>query len=122
MPPSAAQAMMVFMNTNINNGENASKCAYCLNRTLKLFADGPNGNQKVSVGQGIICWNCGTCALPANMSEFPASKNDGLMPPFAKCAGCGECEETNFLEIRQPDGTVVPFIEMVLTTEEPSTV
>jgi len=119
MPSTVAQAMMVFLNTNINNGENAEKCRHCVGAALKLFAAGPNGNQKVSIGQACLCWNCGTCALPANAEDFPASKTDGLMPPLAKCAGCGESEETNFIVIKQPDGTVVPFIQTVIAAEEP---
>lgn len=116
MPASVAQAMMVFLSTNINNGENAQKCGHCVSAALKLFASGPNGNQKVSIGRACLCWNCGTCALPANLDDFPADKTDGNMPPFARCAGCGESEETNFIEIKQPDGTVVPFIQFEMQT------
>ena len=111
MPKDLAHAMMVFLSTNINDGENGRKCYQCVNSCLKLFAQGPSGNQKVSVGQAILCWNCGTAGLPKNVEDFPPTKVDGKMPPYAICVGCSESEETNFIEIRQPDGTVVPFIE-----------
>ncbi len=118
MPKNAAQAMMVFLQTNINNGENASKCGTCLSNLLKIFEKGPDGNKKVSIGLGCLCWNCGHCGLPANTSEFPADKVDGKMPPFAKCKGCGRNDETNFLQIKQPDGSILPFIEQQMMTEE----
>jgi hypothetical protein len=114
MPKTVAHAMMVFLSTNINNGENGRTCNQCMSSCLKIFAAGPNGNQKISVGQAILCWNCGHVGIPANTDDFPPTKTDGLMPPFAKCSACGETEQTNFVEIRQPDGTVIPFIEMAL--------
>ena len=45
-----------------------------------------------------------------------AEKGYGAVMPI--CNKCGENEQTNFIEIQQPDGTKVPWIEIAATTEE----
>lgn len=119
MPATCAHAMMVFLQTQINGGSNALKCYDCISEVLKIFTAGPDGNKKVSIGQGILCWNCGQVGLPSNASAFPADKVDGKMPPMAQCSGCGRDDETNFVQICQPDGTIVPWIQQVVIAEEP---
>ena len=121
MPKDAARAMMVFLSTGINNGTNAQKCSNAISTALKIFQAGPDGNKKVSVGHAILCWNCGNCGLPKNTTDFPASKTDGKMPPMAICSDCGGCDETNFLRIIQPDGSVVPWIEQCIVVGDDST-
>ena len=121
MPKTAAHAMMVFLNTGINNGANAQKCGQALSTVLKTFEAGPDGNRKVNVGTGILCWNCGHCGLPKNMSDFPADKTDGKMPPLAVCNSCGRNDETNFLHIKQPDGSALPWIDFATMGEGDAT-
>ena len=36
----------------------------------------------------------------------------------AKCGGCGDSEQTNLVKVTQPDGTVVPWIELKTKDED----
>jgi len=72
--------------------------------TDKLFDmyEGPPKNS-VKMGQGCVCWNCGYVGIPKDYDE--SKKNPG------PCAGCNETNQINWVMIKKPDGSVLPWME-----------
>jgi hypothetical protein len=72
---------------------------------LRVLREGPDGKGTNGMGQAAVCWSCGHVGLPKNTDAI--SKGES-----AKCGGCGDSEQTNLVKVTQPDGTVVPWIEL----------
>jgi len=112
MPKDMKAALLVLYNVDASKGE---RCKTVLDAYLQLLAAGPSGNNRISVGQAILCWNCGHVAIPANIDEMGEAPPEAIrkaMPPYAQCASCNEREQSNWLCFTQPDGeTIVPWIQ-----------
>jgi hypothetical protein len=80
---------------------------------LGILSAGPDGKSKISVGKAVICWSCGYCGIPSNIDELTdKSKSDESVANMsAKCTGCGDDHETNYVQLIQPDGSVIPWID-----------
>mmetsp|Transcript_19894 Transcript_19894/g.24292 ORF Transcript_19894/g.24292 Transcript_19894/m.24292 type:complete len:178 (+) Transcript_19894:533-1066(+) len=83
------------------NVESAERMVACVESYLSLVSSEPDGVSQNGAGRAVICWLCGHCALPA------ASKCKSLV----SCASCGNGEQTNFIDVVQPDGSKVPWLQ-----------
>ena len=72
---------------------------------LRVLREGPDGKGTNGMGQAAVCWSCGHVGLPKNTDAVSKCES-------AKCGGCGDSEQTNLVKVTQPDGTVVPWIEL----------
>ena len=133
MPKDCAYAMAAMLHNS--HVEVAKRCNQCLSETMEILAAGPDGQSKLNIGQAIICWDCGNVGIPNNHDEllkavtgsdaakdtFAPDSMISKMPPFAKCDNCGKDRTTNWVIPRQPDGSVLPWIQRArITAPEPS--
>lgn len=72
---------------------------------LRVLREGPDGKGTNGMGQAAVCWSCGHVGLPKNTDGI--SKGE-----LARCGGCGSDDQTNMVKVTQPDGTVIPWIEL----------
>ena len=84
----------------------ARACKNSVDTYKKLLAAGPD-NSSVSMGTACICWDCGIVALPENSDDIGEDLSKGV--PF--CSKCKLCEQCNFVTVKQPDGSTVPWIQ-----------
>ncbi len=116
IPKNLAEAMMVFYRTNANNGENATRMQACLDAVLDMYKTGPSGNNRVDIGQAIVCWACGFVGLPENLDAIGGSIAEirENMPPFAACRNCHMSDETNFIRVEHPQDKTqaMPFVAL----------
>lgn len=68
-----------------------------------ILSLGPDGTKSQSLGTAAVCWGCGYVGLPKNPD---AGEN-----AIAQCSGCGSNEQTNYVKVKQPQGTVIPWME-----------
>ena len=76
----------------------------CIERVLKTYAAGPDGKSKISIGEAIICFDCGFVGLPVD--------SETKLTP--RCRSCSSKEQINFISFIQPDGSIIPWIELEL--------
>ena len=91
----------------------AKTCKTAVDGFLDFLASGPGPSGPVSMGTACICWECGHVGLPKNL----AMCNDRHTIP-GHCNNCGERDRTNFVQVRQPDGSVVPWIAKAASAAE----
>ena len=133
MPRECAHAMFVFMKSGINAGENAKRCMQCINQALEMLVAGPDGQAKLNIGQACICWGCGHVGIPKNYDDLlkiaatTKTNTNGIpdtlfkrMPPMAICNNCGGPDMTNWVIPKQPDGSIIPWIQRVMAPPEPA--
>lgn len=82
------------------------QCMQCINAYLKILQQGPDGKTTQSMGRACICWNCGHVGLPFNAAKC----GEGSEVP-GDCKMCRNTEQTNFVRVAKPDGTIIPWIE-----------
>ena len=113
IPKDVGEALNLFMKTN--NQECAQRLIDNMDRLLAVLANGPDGKTEIKIGRGICCWNCGHVGIPSNSEELAQDlKINGANSTLkAMCNECNTCEDNNFVEGLQPDGSFIPFIEAV---------
>jgi hypothetical protein len=79
--------------------DHVSQMHKCVETFKKILENGPDGKQTNGLGQAILCFNCGFVGLPKG-------GDIGM-----ECSSCREEEQTNKIIVKQPDGTIVPWIE-----------
>jgi len=116
-PPTLHAAAQLFAMAGM--AEQAHRLVRTTTAFIELFKAGPDGVSQHRVGRGAACFACGHCGIAANPKESNTPTEKGyhaeVMPV---CRACGDADQCNFFEIVQPDGTKVPWIEQVETTEE----
>lgn len=110
MPKDLADAMSLFVMTGQTGC--AEKCKACVESTLKILGEGPDGKRNVNVGTAAICWRCGFVGVPKNANVIGSQTDDisSVNVPCV-CSSCGEHEDTNPVCGKQPDGSIIPWIE-----------
>lgn len=80
---------------------------------LGILQAGPDGKSKISVGRAVICWSCGYCGIPSNTEELTDENktDESVAKMSARCTGCGDDHETNYVQLIQPDGSGIPWID-----------
>ena len=73
---------------------------------MALVAKGPDGTSSQSMGRAAVCWQCGYVGLPKNADL--GGKGSAVA---AKCGVCESDEQTNYVQCKQPDGSIVPWME-----------
>eukprot|EP00232_Nephroselmis_pyriformis_P018644 CAMPEP_0182881028 /NCGR_PEP_ID=MMETSP0034_2-20130328/16928_1 /TAXON_ID=156128 /ORGANISM="Nephroselmis pyriformis, Strain CCMP717" /LENGTH=161 /DNA_ID=CAMNT_0025014041 /DNA_START=11 /DNA_END=492 /DNA_ORIENTATION=- len=102
-PPHLHAAFQLFCMTG-NLGQ-AAQVKKDVDALLLILSSPPDG-KPTSMGTACVCWGCGRVGLPRNADAVGES-----LAVAGQCAGCGEDDQTNFVQLKQPDGTVVPWIE-----------
>lgn len=105
-PHNIAEAIAVFFSAG--HQASAEKCHECVTRMLSLLQRGPDGKSKFSIGEAVLCWNCGHTGIPANASTLTSSVDH----KHGVCKKCGDNEQTNFVRGFQPGGSQIPWIEI----------
>lgn len=100
-PPHLHAAFELFCMTR--NFALAKRLKQCTDAFLEILSKGPDGTSSQSMGRAAVCWGCGYVGLPKNAD---AGKNS-----VAECSGCTSDEQTNYVQVKQPDGSVVPWME-----------
>lgn len=113
IPKDIGETLSLFLKTN--NQECAQRLIDNMDRLLAVLANGPDGKTEIKIGRGICCWNCGHVGIPSNNEALieDHQNNDGKGTVRAVCSACKTCEDNNFVEGLQPDGSFIPFIEAV---------
>ena len=87
---------------------NAVKLKDATDKLLEMYQGEPKTS--VKLGRACCCWKCGYCGIPKDYD------NNQTKP--GPCFGCQETDRVNWVSIKQPDGTELPWIEMAATTKE----
>ena len=134
MPRDCAHAMFVFVKSGINGGDNAKRCMQCITQALEMLAAGPDGQAKLNIGQACICWGCGHVGIPKNYDEMlkaaaVANTNTNGVPDtifkrmpsggMAICDNCSGPDMTNWIVPKQPDGSIIPWIQRIVIVAPP---
>ena len=109
-----AHALFLFYTTG--NSKAVDLVQETVERALGILQKGPDGNTKFNIGNACVCWSCGHVGIPKNS----ASLSDGAIVSYDTlpcCKNCSSDVETNFVIGQQPDGTVLPWIEVDLPVE-----
>jgi hypothetical protein len=77
-------------------------------KLLKVYEGEPTTS--VKLGQACVCWSCGYCGIPKNYNEN--KKKPG------PCFNCNETNQINWLAIKHPNGSDLPWMELSAMTEE----
>lgn len=112
MPRSIFAAISLFYATN--NIELANKCIDCINSTLNILSQGPDGKTEIKIGIPCICWECGYVGIPEdnnNTNNNNTGDNTINSDELYKCNNCKSNLQTNLVEGIQPDGSKIPWIE-----------
>ena len=88
----------------------AKRIKQCTDAFLELVRKGPDGTSSQSMGRAAVCWQCGYVGLPKNADA------GGRSDAVAQCGGCGCDDQTNYVKCKQPDGSVVPWMENKVRT------
>ncbi|CAM9486653.1 unnamed protein product [Ectocarpus fasciculatus] len=110
MPKDVADAISLFLMTAQQGC--AEKTRSCIETTLKILGEGPDGKRNVNVGTAAICWRCGYVGIPKNAELIGSQTADiSTVSALCVCTQCDEAEDTNPICGKQPDGSVIPWIE-----------
>jgi hypothetical protein len=89
-----------------------SCCNDYVDRVLEILRDGPTANRKIDLGTACVCWRCGFVGIPKNRDEIGTQTEElSSTNTLATCRECGELEDTNLVICKQPDGTIIPWME-----------
>lgn len=80
--------------------------------TDKLFVlyEGPP-KDSIKMGQACVCWSCGHAGIPKDYDE--SRKTPG------PCVKCNETNQINWLVIKRPDASDLPWMEAsAMSTEQ----
>ena len=119
MPKDIGEAMVLFHMTG--QEASATRCRECIDAVLKILGEGPDGKRNVNIGTAAICWRCGFVGIPKNVAEIGRQVADGDVSTtevHSVCGQCGEVEDTNTVCGKQPDGSVIPWIEFSSQVED----
>jgi hypothetical protein len=110
MPKNIGDAVTLFHMTG--QEDCAVKCRGCLDSCLKILGEGPDGKRNVNVGTAAVCWRCGFVGIPKNAEIIGNQDGDiSTVSVNCICGQCGEHEDTNAICGKQPDGSIIPWIE-----------
>lgn len=110
MPRDMADAVSLFVMTGQMGC--AEKSRFCVESTLAILGQGPDGKRNVNVGTAAVCWRCGFVGIPKNADVIGSQTGDtSTVAALCVCSGCGEHEDTNPICGKQPDGSIIPWIE-----------
>jgi hypothetical protein len=102
-PPHLHAACELFVMTG-NLGQ-AVRCKKAVDTFLYLMASDTDGSTAYDIGRACCCWQCGHVGIPANIEECAFGlKVNGI------CSQCASDEQTNFVIVKQPDGSVIPWV------------
>eukprot|EP00980_Cylindrotheca_fusiformis_P030240 scaffold24593_cov176-Cylindrotheca_fusiformis.AAC.3 len=87
---------------------NAVKLKDATDKLLKMYESEPKTS--VTLGKGCVCWSCGHCGIPRDYDE--SRKTPG------PCFKCSETNQINWVVIKSPDGSILPWIEASAMTAE----
>jgi hypothetical protein len=90
---------------------NAGMLKNTTDKVLEMYEKDPTTS--VKLGQGCVCWQCGFCGIPKDYDE--SRKTPG------PCFNCNEKNQINWVAVKRPDGSNVPWIEASAMTEEQAT-
>lgn len=111
-PKTIAEAMILFH--RVGKPDMAESLQQGMEQMLLVLSQGPDGKSEIEIGSGCICFECGHVGLPKNNSEACNSKGNDATPspdfPFV-CKKCLSSNSINLIMGRQPDGSILPWIE-----------
>lgn len=87
---------------------NAVKLKDATDKLLEMLEGEPKAS--VSLGKGCVCWNCGYCGIPKDFDESRSAPGP--------CFNCNEINQINWVAIKGPNGSTLPWIEASAMTEE----
>jgi hypothetical protein len=87
---------------------NAVKLKDATDKLLEMYEGDPKTS--VMLGQGCVCWSCGYCGIPKDYDESRTTPGP--------CFNCNETNQINWVSIKHPDGSILPWIESSAMTEE----
>ncbi len=117
MPKDLCDAVALF--TMTGQSACAEKCRSCVDSILEILQRGPEGNKNVNIGSACVCWRCGFVGIPKNAADIGLQTTEvSTSASLCVCSACGEFEDTNPVCGKQPDGTVIPWIEHSQRAEE----
>lgn len=70
-------------------------------KILSLYEGPPK--ESIRMGQACVCWICGFVGIPKDYDE--SRRNPG------PCANCNTTDQINWVTIKRPDGSVLPWME-----------
>lgn len=111
MPKDLVEAVVLFVMTG--QSELAERCRSCADKALLIYSEGPSVHRTVSIGTASICWRCGFVGLPNNVEAVGQQLDEVSSISFSCiCANCGETEDTNPIRVIQPDGSLLPWMQV----------
>ena len=112
-PRNIGEAIMLFNRTGKKSYE--ENCRNCMTNLLDILARGPDGKTQISIASyACICWDCGNVHIPLNSSLIENSKEDEHLKGI--CPNCNSENHTNLVKGVQVDGSMIPWIEVILQT------